>query len=95
MLAGWMGVFAMHAAIAIRKIKKHKKDKKKSKLTPADIKKNLVSSIGVMVAAITFFVFAFSNSAEKTATATVISSTRSFSMSAVFSKTTFPTLLIT
>lgn len=61
MLAGWMAVFAMHAAIAIKKIKKRKGDKKKSKMTPAKQKKILISSIGVIVAATTFAVFAFSN----------------------------------
>ena len=61
MLAGWMAVFAMHAAIAIRKIKRRKKDKKRAKISPAKQKKIFISSIGVMVAASAFAVFSFSN----------------------------------
>ena len=61
MLAGWMAVFAMHAAIAIRKIKRRKKDKKRAKISPAKQKKIFISSIGVIVAASAFAVFTFSN----------------------------------
>ena len=61
MLAGWMGVFAMHSSTIIRKIKKRKKDKKKSKTTAAEQKQTLISTIGIIVAAITFFTFSIGN----------------------------------
>ncbi len=61
MLAGWMGVFAMHSSTFIRKIRKRKKDKKKSKTTVADKKKTLISSIGIIVAIITFITFSLGN----------------------------------
>lgn len=61
MLAGWMGVFAMHSSTIIRKIKKRKKDKKKSKTTAAETKQTLISTIGIIVAAITFFTFSIGN----------------------------------
>jgi transglutaminase-like putative cysteine protease len=57
MLAGWMGVFAMHSSTVIRKIKKHRMDKKKTKVTAAEQKQNLISLIGVIVAIITFSTF--------------------------------------
>lgn len=57
MLAGWMGVFAMHSSTVIRKIKKRKSDKKKAKITAAEKKQNLISLIGIIVAVITFATF--------------------------------------
>ena len=57
MLAGWMGVFAMHSSTIITKIKKRKSDKKKTKTTAAEFKQNLISLIGVIVAIITFSTF--------------------------------------
>ena len=61
MLAGWMGVFAMHSSTFIRKIRKRKKDKKKSKTTVAERKQTLISSIGIIVAVITFITFSLGN----------------------------------
>ena len=61
MLSGWMGVFAMHSSTFIRKIRKRKKDKKKSKTTVAKRKQTLISSIGIIVAVITFFTFSVGN----------------------------------
>lgn len=61
MLSGWMGVFAMHSSTFIRKIRKRKKDKKRSKTTAAQRKQTLVSSIGIIVAVITFLTFSVGN----------------------------------
>ncbi|MBQ4120247.1 MAG: transglutaminase domain-containing protein [Clostridia bacterium] len=61
MLSGWMGVFAMHSSTFIRKIKKKRSDKKKTKTTAAERKQTLVSSIGMIVAIITFLTFALGN----------------------------------
>jgi len=57
MLAGWMGVFAMHSSTIIRKIKKRRRDKKKTKTTVAERKQTLISTIGIIVAIITFLTF--------------------------------------
>ncbi len=57
MLAGWMGVFAMHSSTIVRKIKKRRKDKKKSKTTVAEKKQTLIATIGIIVAIITFVTF--------------------------------------
>ncbi len=61
MLSGWMGVFAMHSSTFIRKIRRKKRDKKKTKTTAAEKKQMLISSIGVIVAIITFLTFALGN----------------------------------
>ena len=61
MLAGWMGVFAMHSSTVIRKVRKRKKDKKKSKTTVAERKQTFISAIGIIVAVITFSTFSFSH----------------------------------
>ncbi|MBE6762594.1 MAG: transglutaminase domain-containing protein [Ruminococcaceae bacterium] len=61
MLSGWMGIFAMHSSSFIRKIRKRKKDKKKSKTTAAERKQTLISSIGIIVAVITFVTFSLGN----------------------------------
>lgn len=61
MLSGWMGIFAMHSSSFIRKIKKRRKDKKKSKTTVAERKQTLISSIGIIVAIITFITFSLGN----------------------------------
>lgn len=57
MLAGWMGVFAMHSSTIVRKIKKRRKDKKKTQTTVAERKQTLISTIGIIVAIITFTTF--------------------------------------
>ena len=57
MLSGWMGVFAMHSSTIIRKIKKRRRDKKKTKTTVAERKQTLISTIGIIVAIITFLTF--------------------------------------
>lgn len=57
MLAGWMGVFAMHSSTIVRKIKKRKRDKKKTRTSVAERKQTLISTIGIIVALITFTTF--------------------------------------
>ncbi len=61
MLSGWMGVFAMHSSTFIRKIRTKKSNKKKNKTTAAEKKQMLISSIGMIVAIITFLTFALGN----------------------------------
>ena len=61
MLSGWMGIFAMQAAVVVKKIKKRRGDKKKTKTTAAKRKQSLLAAIGVLVAVITFISFSFAN----------------------------------
>lgn len=61
LLAGWTGIFAMHAAAMVRKVRKRRRDKKKTKTTASKRKQSLIASIGLIVAVITFGVFSFGN----------------------------------
>ena len=61
MLSGWMGIFAMHSAVIVKKVKKRRADKKKTKTTAAKRKQSFLAAIGVLVAVITFISFSFAN----------------------------------
>lgn len=61
MMSGWMGLAAMHLASIVRKVKKRRRDKKRSKTPAAKRRQSFIASIGVVVAVLSFLVFTFGN----------------------------------